>query len=178
MSVDLDEKPYSPGQIFKSVWDETENRIRVDAEVTAVIGELAVDLDQSDDSVAIGDGTNLVSINPDGALSVEINGPDIVSNYDSDTVAINDTATILSKTFIGDQKLKSILVSGDNLGKYTVFLNSNELIKIRTTWGNYNEEISLNDLKVFSGDLLEIQVLNNSTSSSEFNATLIYQGVS
>lgn len=72
MSADLNDKKYSPGQIAKSVWDEVENRIRVDAEVTAVIGEIQVDLDAEDDSVSIYDATgiNPMTVNTDGSLEV------------------------------------------------------------------------------------------------------------
>lgn len=178
MAIELEDKLYSPGQIFKSVWDQTENRIRVDAEVTAVIGVLEVELDQANDSVAIGDGTNLVSVSADGALSVEINGPAVEFEYDSATVAASATSTILSKTFVGDQKLKSVLLSGDNLGKYTIYLNGNEISKQRTTWTNYNVEVLLNDLKVLNGNTLEVEVINNNTSIADFNATIIYQGIS
>jgi hypothetical protein len=72
MAIDAEDKKYSPGQIFKSVWDEDSNRIRVDAEVTATIGEVQVDLDAEDDSVSIYDatGVNPMTVNTDGSLEV------------------------------------------------------------------------------------------------------------
>jgi hypothetical protein len=74
LAIDLEDKDYSPGQIAKSVWDKDENRIRVDAEVTAVIGEIAVDLDAADDSVSIYDstGVNPMAVNTDGSLNTNI----------------------------------------------------------------------------------------------------------
>lgn len=175
MAIDLADKPYSVGQIQKSVWDEETNRLRVDAEVTAVIGELAVDLNQSDDSVAIGDGTNLVHVNPDGALDVNIKGADVLFDYNSITVLASATATILTKTFSNINKVKSILLSGDNLGKYTIYLNGDEISVLRTTWLNFNLIVPFNDLKVNSGDILEVTIVNNNTSTASFNATLFFQ---
>lgn len=177
MAIDLANKPYSSSQVTKSVWDQNNNRLRVDAVVTATIGELAVDLDQSDDSVAIGDGTNIVSVNADGALSVEFNESEVLFEYDSASVGISSTVVILTKTFNQTKKIKSAILSGDNLGKYTIYLNGNEISKLRTTWDNYNLEVALNDLKVINGDVLQVEVTNNNSSVADFNATIIYQKV-
>lgn len=39
MSIESENKPFSPGQIFKSVWDESNNTLR-----TAVVGSEALDV--------------------------------------------------------------------------------------------------------------------------------------
>lgn len=341
MSIDLADKPYSPGQISISTWDKDSNRIRVDAEVTAVIGELAVELDANSDSVSIGNPFNddTLNINTDGSLNANITNEGIVStgnttfaplnsnstftgsfvdallnpnidsimlsnvsgtlyvdtsndgstifttttfpsifnssinlycvslnatfngrfiriryingpasqstfklqtilrpylpgqfissiersitpdsvaalnrsilmakkndgtytnvavtdtgllkvlpeeseveyDYASASVAISATSTILSKTFLTNKKIKTVCLSGDNLGKYKVFLNGNIIFTLRTTWTNYNVELSLNSLNVLSGDILTITVINNNTSIADFNATIIYQTTS
>lgn len=177
MAIDLSDKPYSVGQIQKSVWNEESNRLRVDAEITATIGELTVDLDHTEDSVAIGDGTNIVNVSPEGALDVNIKGSPVLFDYNSIFVNTSDTATILTKTFSDDKQIKSILLSGDNLGKYTIYLNGDELSVFRTSWLNFNLIVPLSDLKVQSGDIIEVTIVNNDTSAANFNATLFFQAI-
>ena len=72
MAIDLEDKPYSPSQITISTWDEATNRVRVDAEVTAVIGVLEVDIDAASDSIAIGNPSNsdTLLVNPDGSINI------------------------------------------------------------------------------------------------------------
>ena len=175
MALDLQNKLVSPGQIAISVWDQDANRIRVDAEVTAVIGELAVDLDQSEDSVAIGDGTNLVSVTTEGALNVQVKGQEVNFDYNEVLILAGASDIILTKTFTVDKRIKSVLLSGDNLGKYVITLNGNEISILRTTWLNFNLMVPMNDLYASSGDILEVSVTNNNTSVASFNATLFFE---
>ena len=49
-------------QVLQNVYDEADNRLRVDAQLTAVIpGPLEVAIDQATDSIRLGDGTNLIT---------------------------------------------------------------------------------------------------------------------
>ena len=58
-------------QIFQRSFDETTDRLRVDAEVTATFGTVEVVIDaKSGDNIAISDGTNTVSVTPAGELKV------------------------------------------------------------------------------------------------------------
>jgi hypothetical protein len=60
-------------QVIRRVYDETENKLRVDAEVTAVIGIVEVIIDAAGgDNIAIAsqDGTNYLNVNPDGTIDV------------------------------------------------------------------------------------------------------------
>jgi hypothetical protein len=59
------------GHVLKYAFDESTGRIRVDAQVTANIsGEQEVIISHTDDSIKVGDGTNLAAINSDGAIKV------------------------------------------------------------------------------------------------------------
>lgn len=67
MTTNLD---YS--QVLQNVYDEGENRLRVDADITAVIpGGIQVNINDTDDSIKIGDGSgNYVKVNSNGSIDV------------------------------------------------------------------------------------------------------------
>lgn len=68
-------------QVLIRSYDETENRLRVDAEVTATIGSVDVVIDSaSGDNIAISDGTHTLEINPDGSINTNT---EIVHTLDS-----------------------------------------------------------------------------------------------
>jgi hypothetical protein len=57
-------------QVLRRAYDEDENRLRVDAEVTATIGEVSVIIDDTSDSIKIGDGTGtFMEVNSDGSTN-------------------------------------------------------------------------------------------------------------
>ncbi len=105
-------------QVIKQAYDEPNQRLRVDAQVSATIsdvriedsdgdelkvnpdgslnvniagGALQVEIDAADgDNIAISDGTNTVVVNPDGSLNVALSGLSAVQiNDGTDTLAIN-----------------------------------------------------------------------------------------
>lgn len=47
--------------IIRHVFDEAEDRLRVDASVTVVLGEVEVIISHIDDSIRLGDGTSLIT---------------------------------------------------------------------------------------------------------------------
>jgi hypothetical protein len=70
----------SQENILRDVHDAVEQRLRVDAEVTAIVDtvEVSVDLDAATgDNVAISDGTNTLAINVDGSVNFTDNGGSI-----------------------------------------------------------------------------------------------------
>lgn len=112
-------------QVIKQAYDEANQRLRVDATVTASIGsvtiedsdgdEMAVNPDGSinvniaggglqveisaadGDNIAISDGTNTASVNPDGSLNVQLVGTSEVKITDgTDDLAINADGSINS----------------------------------------------------------------------------------
>lgn len=72
-----------PGQIIKDAYDETNQEFRVSAVVSAIIpGPVEVAIDQTTDSIAIGDGTTTFSgttVGPDHGLDVNIIGGSVSS---------------------------------------------------------------------------------------------------
>ena len=57
-------------QIIQRVFDETKDELKVQTEATIVAGAMEVAINDVDDSIRLGDGTNLTNVNPDGALRV------------------------------------------------------------------------------------------------------------
>lgn len=58
-------------QVVRRAYDEPSNRIRVDAEVTAVIGTVDVIINAATDNIAIASpGGNFLLINPDGSINI------------------------------------------------------------------------------------------------------------
>ena len=84
-------------QVIRRVYDEPNNKLRVDAEVTAVIGVVEVIIDAaSGDNIAIADpsGTNYLLPNPDGSINVNIGS--IQLDASDDSVAIGDGTDLLA----------------------------------------------------------------------------------
>lgn len=84
-------------QVIRRVYDEPNNKLRVDAEVTAVIGVVEVIIDAaSGDNIAIADpsGTNFLLPNPDGSINVNIGS--IQLDASDDSVAIGDGTDLLA----------------------------------------------------------------------------------
>ncbi len=57
-------------QVLKRSFDDSNDRIRVDAEVTATLGTVEVIISHVNDSIRIGDGTDLVNVTPAGEMNV------------------------------------------------------------------------------------------------------------
>lgn len=68
-------------QVIRRAYDETNNRIRVDAQVSATIGTVDVIIDAATgDNIKISDGTNTLVVNPDGSINVNTSGTAPVDN--------------------------------------------------------------------------------------------------
>lgn len=62
-------------QVIRKAYDEPNNRIRVDAQVSATIGSVDVIIDAATgDNIKVSDGTNSLLVNPDGSINVNTTG--------------------------------------------------------------------------------------------------------
>jgi len=61
-------------QILQKVLNSTEDRLKVEINATITAGAVEVAIDQATDSIKIGDGTDLMDVNPDGSINVVIVG--------------------------------------------------------------------------------------------------------
>lgn len=57
-------------QIMQRAFDESADALRVQTEAVVVANAMEVVISDSDDSIRLGDGTNLTQVNPDGSLRV------------------------------------------------------------------------------------------------------------
>lgn len=81
-------------QVIKRSYDETKNRIRVDAEVSATIGAVDVIIDAaSGDNIKISDGVDTLLINPDGSINAVV---DVILSHTSDSVKLGDGTNLFS----------------------------------------------------------------------------------
>lgn len=109
-------------QIIQRAFEESTDRLRVDAEVSAVIGEVVIDASTS--SVAIGDRNtgNLLKVNADGSIDA-----DVILNAATDNVAISDGTDTLAINTDGSinvelEGLASFQTSGYIIGTSAVQL--------------------------------------------------------
>lgn len=62
-------------QILQKVLNDTEDRLRVEINATVVAGAVEVAIDQTTDSIKIGDGTDIMLIDSDGSANVRVTAP-------------------------------------------------------------------------------------------------------
>ena len=86
----------SQQQILQAAFDESVERLRVDAEVTAVIGQVEVIITDTEDSIKIGDGTGtFATITTVGTKTgIDVNLINVVDNYGPSTEAIRTASQI------------------------------------------------------------------------------------
>jgi hypothetical protein len=164
-------------QVLAGAFDSVEERLRVDAEVTATLGTVECVINAaSGDDIAISDGTNTLSVNPDGSINVIPTNFDTICYY-SEITNINTglTATIINFSPSASVKLQAINVSGDNIATYKVIKNSSVVEKKRTYFGNsLNLTFEYNNFVINNGDSLQVDVIHNRPYVGNFNATIKY----
>jgi hypothetical protein len=141
------------GQVLKQAYDESNNRLRVDATVSASI---------SDVSIVDANTGDPLTVNPDGSINTNITGnlQIEVSAADGDNIAISDgtnTATVnanggLNVNVLNDMAIEISASDGDNIA-----------ISDGTNTLSVNPDGSLNS-KVTATDL-DIRNLNSATDS-------------
>jgi hypothetical protein len=159
-----------PGQCIKRAFDGTNDRIRVDAEITAEIGSSEVIISETDDSILIygndGSTNRKIKTDSDGNLQVDVlsvsdGGNSITvdgsvsviepSDYEEilqynevSSVAAASETTVLTYTvpLAKTFHLHQISVSGTNLGSFKVKVNGNVKAQKRTWWTKFNEDFS------------------------------------
>jgi hypothetical protein len=82
MAINPNRTVLDSNQIFQRSFDETEDRIRVDAEVTATIGTVEVIITDTDDSIKIGNGSGDFAEVTNGNLNVVTSNTLITSPFD------------------------------------------------------------------------------------------------
>jgi len=205
--------------IIKKVFDETTDSLRTTATLTAPPGGLdvritdgidtvAVNSDGSinvnpgnlvishiDDSIRIGDGTNLITSTlafGKQGLDVNIINPSAAALYPAinvfneiNSVGANTLTTIASYTVLAgpNNKLQKVSCSGENIAKFNIYYNGVLIDSKRTYFGgelnttfNYTDEQNLG-YPLVPGDLVEVRVFHTRPSTANFNARIQILGV-
>lgn len=116
-------------QVIKEIYDESTNRIRTDASVTATFGELEVSLLSNEDNVAIGnvDNTRFVEVTSDSELQTSDAGAKVsLESIDDKLTAVNlgldviDAELQLKANESTLSTLNAKFVSGTDIGDVTI----------------------------------------------------------
>lgn len=177
-----DNAPYTSldqNQIFQRVFNETGDRLRVDA-VSAQVGTFeAVIAANSGDNIAIAsqDGTKTLSINPDGSINVVLSSTvaEIVTFQYNEITSLAPGVTSPILSFTGTKiKVLGVSVAGTNIATYEVLKNAAVVSKLYTTLTELNNEFNLSGLIVNAADTISVRVYHNRPSNGDFNATIKY----
>jgi hypothetical protein len=140
-----------------------------------------------DDSIRIGDGTNLAEVTSSGALSVDISGgsvslnggsvstfPPTVQNFFSEqlSVAAAATTTILSYTAPSTKYVFAATFSGTNVAAFTLKVNGVVWDRMRTNYSQFNGEFSLGGgvIELAPSGIITIEALHNGDTPGDFEA--------
>jgi hypothetical protein len=219
-----DNYKYSPGNIFREVFDASSKSLKVNisngsvetpsvmqisdgaraitgtqsglknALDVSVINNLELSITHLDDSIALGDGTGLITSSIFGskrALDVNITAGDVggeftqapsgttVATYDTESVNSGETKIITEYVVPpGNQVyLQKVYVSGDSVGKFTIYRNSSVLLVIRLSQTTFYQPIDFATSTAFGiqtspGDILKVEAQNVSPVSGIFDATI------
>jgi hypothetical protein len=185
-------------QIIQQVFDDNRDALRVvidkanpifsvnaNVQVDTVNADISVDIQAAaGDNIAIAsqDGNNHLIVNPDGSINVNTSGTvdTPITNIYNEVINVSSETltTIISKTMISSGKLPCIMVSGSNIGTYTVELNSVVISKARTYFGgdlNYFFDFK-SGITLFSGDVVRVRVIHNRPFLGDFNAMIETMG--
>lgn len=172
-------------QILQRAFDESQDKLRVDASVSveSITGEVVVDITAaSGDNIAITnqDGSNPLGINSDGSINVNVVNGSVgiytpVNTYnEANSVASGILTTIVTQTMSINGRLICIEVSGSNIAEYTILVNGSKVSKVKTYFGSeLNYYFDFKDgLLLNSGDIVLAQVLHNRPDLGDFNARI------
>lgn len=146
---------------------------------------LSLNLDQSTDSIAIGDGEDLISVNPDGSLNVNIVSEGAVDSEITNTfgtaasVSTGVLTTVASYTVPGSTITELLRVegSGSNIALYEVYKNATLIAKKRTNFGSdlsvvFDFLSGLRGVPLAEGDVVTIRVLHNRPYTGNFEGRI------
>lgn len=148
-----------------------------------------------DGTVSIGDvhilgpapSNNELDVNSDGSINVNVVstppiGNAVISTYgEANSVVNGSTTTVVSYTVPGGITtaiLERISVSGENIAKYTIFINATQIDTRRTFYGSSLSEYfefttgTSNGLEMNPGDIVTVKVLHNKPYVADFEGRI------
>lgn len=153
--------------------------------------QIGVDLDHATDSMGhfdstrIGDGSDLLEINPDGSININDDlgiGEEPLWPYDEvSAVTAEIETTIITYTVpVGKVGLLyRVEASGENIAHYKVYINGTVIASKRTYFGgdlNATFEFTSTNkrsVQLESGDVLEVKVTHSRPIASNFESRLL-----
>lgn len=147
--------------------------------------EINVALDASDDSVKIGDGTNYLKINADGAINVSstpVADERLVNTYLETTAVPSGSETLIATYTVPSGKLAYLYLvegSGENIALYSVYLNGTRISQKRTYYGsglNVDFEFAYafsKGLALNAGDIVSLKTIHNRPTPGDFEGKLL-----
>lgn len=157
---------------------------RIDNAIVQVDLHHTVDSNGNFDSVRIGDGTDLLDIDPSGAIPVipqEASDEIPFNEFNESLLVVNGAeTTILTYTVPPGMTafLSRIDVSGENIARYEVYVDAELIARKRTWFGQgLNESFDLTlssrrGLSVQSGGTVLVKVLHGRSFAATFEARL------
>lgn len=150
----------------------------------------------TEDSIKIGDGTDLLAINVDGSINVvqqdltfandkvDVTGStieilevgNITNAYNEITAVASSTlSTILTYNVTSSTKLLKVDASGENVAEYTVLINAIVVSKKRTYFGNsMNVTFDFErGLELVATDVIQVKAYHTRPTLSSFNANVV-----
>lgn len=147
--------------IFQRSFDQSEDRLRVDAEITAtIVGPQEVIINQEDDSIAIGDGTKLFTgtdLSSKHGLDVNIIGGSIAGNVTTSEIGLSSFQTSQYNVTTSVQQLTPSPLVGRSSISLRVTATTGEAIFI----GNDNTLTIMSGYPLYNGDTLQMDLDDN-----------------
>lgn len=166
-------------QVIKKVYDEPENRLRVDAALTMTDVVQEVLISAENDSVQIGDGDgNFLAVNPDGSLNVVIDTDPAIKVYVleyneiSSVPAFTETPVITYTVPSGKRLVFAssiICVNADT--DVRVKIEGATKAKQRSNWTQRNIEFK-QEFTIDEGEVLSITVVHQESNAQSFEANI------
>jgi len=160
----------------------------VNAEIEVQLTHLDNSPDAGDihDSIRVGDGEEIIEVNPDGSINVVISPlpaghVNPKSTYSEISSVISSTLTVITTYTVPVNKtatLETVNVSGSNIATYTIEKNTNVISK-KHTWfnGPMSEVFSFmtstgGSIQLVAGDIITVKAIHNRPTVGDFNAKI------
>lgn len=98
---------------------------------------------------------------------------DLILYAKNSSVPTTGETTLISHTVTDNGiRLRSIVVGGNDKGRFFLKKNSVEILSVRNSWTGRTKEISTGDEEFVAGDVLLISVENDSNGINEYEARI------
>lgn len=158
-------------QVIQNVYNQAENRLMVDADITAVIpGGIQVNINSADDSIAIANSSGTpLTINPDGSINVNsettISGPvdtkeQGLNSFQTSQYSIGTSAVQITPTPLTNRSSVSLaIIASPNV---PIYIGNSSSVTINTGYPLYNGNTIELDLTT-SGNIWAITTVAGQT---------------